>query len=185
MSLEYEQGLGEDCSCKRPPEKPSAKRDTRCVDCHASPLSCQACFVEAHRFLPFHWAHVWESSFFKRKSFSELGGVLNLGHGGSPCNKADAGHTQKLIIAHVNGVHTIDVLYCECFCIDNPRWEQLLRHRLFPATMKRPHTAFTMELLTFCHRLSMDSKAVMYDISTILRRITNEAFERSVPVSLS
>ena len=179
MQLETAVRLYASCVCNRR----GMICNTRCDECLVGSLTCQQCFVERHRSFPFHWASVWNAGYFVRHGYSDLGGVLHLGHGGLPCEHAIK-HTgaRDVTIAHTNGVHKLKVSFCECFG-SSEHWKQLLQHRFFLATLAKPQTAFTFELLKLCHGLSLGSKAVMYDVSTILRRLTNDAFYLRVSVS--
>ena len=178
MELESSAWIDSPCgSCKR------TTGVVRCDECLAGPLTCQECFVNHHKSMPFHWAHVWNRRYFEKCSFADLGGILCLGHGGLPCDNAYPNPTPSdITIAHTNGVHRARVLFCECFRAAE-HWKQLIQHRIFPATLTKPKMAFTIKLLKLCHSLSLGSKAVMYDVSTILRRLTDDAFHMDVPVS--
>ncbi|KAK0474520.1 hypothetical protein IW261DRAFT_1422824 [Armillaria novae-zelandiae] len=42
--------------------------------------SCKACFVTAHLHNPWHWAKVWNGSFFDHQDISKLGHIIIIGH---------------------------------------------------------------------------------------------------------
>ncbi|PPQ81721.1 hypothetical protein CVT24_003406, partial [Panaeolus cyanescens] len=68
-------------------------------------------------------------------------------------------------------VFKLAVSYCGCGHNPTPRYIQLLRERLFPATLRRIRTAFTFEVLDTYYSLSLDSKITSYDYyHHILRR---------------
>ena len=179
MQLETAVRLYASCVCNRR----GMICNTRCDECLVGSLTCQQCFVECHWSFPFHWASVWNMGYFVRCSYSDLGGVLHLGHGGLPCEHAIK-HTgaRDVTITHTNSIHKLKVSFCECFS-SSEHWKQLLQHRFFLATLAKPQTVFTFELLKLCHDLSHGSKAVMYDILMILRCLTNDVFYLWVLVS--
>lgn len=85
----------------------------------------------------------------------------------------------------ITGVHTVRVKYCFCEASGeharlNPgsRRCQLLRNRLFPATLSRPGTAFTFGLLDFLHKLQTQSKVNLYDFYLSLVSVTDSAGQK-------
>lgn len=176
MRLYYEADTGLLCDCGEGP------RDTRCIECHASRPTCGACFVRTHMRQPFHWAEVWNGEFFERKDYSQIGGMVYLGHHGLPCPARNpSGQPRSIIVAHTNCIHSVLLHYCECHNADE-QWQQLLKHRLFPATIDRPSTVFTFELLSLSHRVCLRSKANTFDLADVLGHQTSEAFAHKVPV---
>jgi hypothetical protein len=171
-----------DCPCTR-----SQKRTTRCLDCSFYGVSCNECFIDAHRNLPTHWAEVWdvERGFFIRHDISSLrsqGYATHLGHHGACCPSADK--EVLFILVDTNGIH--NTKFCFCNCAGAPdRVEQLMRVRMFPATMRRPTMAFTFNLLHQFHLHHLESKASAYDFIGALRRITDNAFAKDTPVGLN
>jgi len=94
-------------------------------------------------------------------------------------------------VLDISGVHTVQVTYCFCDIggkdarLDPAaRRCQLLRNRLFPATLLRPGTAFTFHLLDFLHKLQTQSKINMYDFYLSLLSITNSAGQKPPVVRL-
>jgi hypothetical protein len=61
--------------------------------------------------------------------------------------------------------------------------EQLMRRRLFPATLKRPTMAFTFNVLHQFHLHHLESKESAHDFIGALRRLTDNAFAHEVSVS--
>ena len=55
------------------------------------------------------------------------------------------------------------------FCGCKSPAEQLLELNLWPATPSKPTIAFTIELMTFVHMLTLECQASLYDISTFLK----------------
>jgi hypothetical protein len=63
-----------------------------------------------------------------------------------------------------NGIHTVDVQFCGCFKstgASHPR-SQLLRIRWLPATIERPSSAFTFDVLNSFHLLTLEGKTSAY-----------------------
>jgi CxC2 like cysteine cluster associated with KDZ transposases len=72
------------------------------------------------------------------------------------------------------GVHRVTVDFCDCTHYTFHRRMQLLRARWFPATVTRPKTAFTFDVLNTFHELLLQSKTTLYDFyHFILRRTDN------------
>lgn len=178
LAFEAEAGIGDECACG------SAICDTRCVECFPTTLSCKKCFVRGHQNNPFHWAEVWDETHFKRVDFSDIGGIIHLGHRGSVCPSREQDVSpSKVTVVHVNGVHTAQMTFCTCSDAEL-HWKQLLRHRLFPATLKTPETAFTLPLLKLSHMFSLCAQSSMYSIAQAIRRLTDDAFVHKIPVSV-
>jgi hypothetical protein len=81
-----------------------------------------------------------------------------------------------------SGVFRLPVQECKC-PNSPPRWRQLLQARLFPASIKRPMTAFSFQLLDLLGILHVECKISIMSCSKVLQRLTNEAFPHLVPVS--
>jgi len=87
----------------------------------------------------------------------------------------------------LGGVHRLVVRYCSCGNMAGgiPKYMQLLRSRWFPATIDRPSTAFTFNLLDFLHELQNYNKCNPYDFyRTIIQRTDAAGLEPQI-VSLS
>jgi hypothetical protein len=62
----------------------------------------------------------------------------------------------------VSGLHVVKITYCDCVRL-LPRYQQLLRAGLFPATEKRPSTAVSFAFLEAYHKMSQAGKTNLYD----------------------
>jgi CxC2 like cysteine cluster associated with KDZ transposases len=72
-----------------------------------------------------------------------------------------------------------------CCCQGSePSYAQLLRLRLYPASIERPETAFTFSLLDYFHIDALECKTSASNFYNKLRRLTNSIFPHNVPVSL-
>lgn len=103
-----------------------------------------------------------------------------LGHDGAPCPTPSAPRT--VIVYHVNGYHSLRISQCRCSG-SPPAYKQYLRGNLFPATYRRPQTAFTFEVLELFHELTLQSKVNAYDFFKTLGRVTDNTGQANHPVS--
>jgi hypothetical protein len=155
----------------------------RCSDCfpHSS-LRCVGCLLENHKENPLHQIEVclssffrsstqllllqeWNGTFFEKRQLKDLGLRVQLGHGGRPC-PCPAPGSSDFVIIHVNGVHHVNVDFCDCGSLESPSPHprvQLLRFGWFPATFERPKTAFTFDLLKLFHKVTLQGKTTLYD----------------------
>ncbi|KDR78511.1 hypothetical protein GALMADRAFT_209005 [Galerina marginata CBS 339.88] len=156
---ESDKDIGKKCECGRLP------RTTRCADCFQSPLTCNICFVNKHINNPMHWAEYWNGEFFERCDISELGYAITLGHHGDICpcvDYNDGSHISSFVMVDVNGVHSTRLAFCKCAQAGDAV-EQLLSARIFPASVIRPATGFTFNLLETFQMDCLQSKKSAYD----------------------
>ncbi|KAF8059505.1 hypothetical protein FPV67DRAFT_1390176, partial [Lyophyllum atratum] len=145
------------------------------------------CFIDQHRTTPTHWAHVWDFSrgYFLKSDIScltagpdSLPYAIPLGHHGHSCPNARPGQDEVLfLIVDINGIHNTRVHFCTCH--GNPvdrRRKQLMAIGLFPATVKRPTLAFSIDFIQLFHRLHLQGKLNAYDFIQTFRRITDNVF---------
>ncbi len=119
----------------------------RCRSCHLRPPSCPQCIKTTHHHLPFHRIEKWNGHYFEKTSLCNLGFVFSLGHSGEPCPNQLEIAFRKVIVVDVNSYHDIDLRFCFCWDHELDEAKQLFGHQLFPATVVRPETVFTMEVL--------------------------------------
>jgi hypothetical protein len=87
----------------------------------------------------------------------------------------------NLIVVSSMGIFKRSVKWCQC--ADSPeRYVQLLRAKLFPASFKRPSTAFTFEVLDHFRIDALECHTAAMNFMSKIARITNEAFPDRVPV---
>ena len=161
------------------------------------------CCINSHQGNPFHAIEKWTGECFIRDSLYQLGLVLYLGHGGERC--LSAGLLEKLPpqptgdledgwdyedeelgnndiwIVHSSGIFRAQLQYCSCPAAPD-RHIQLLRHDLFPASFISPRTAFTFSVLKEFEIDTLECKTSAMNFFSKLRRRTNNAFPRQVPV---
>ena len=172
--------MAQACPCES-----GTSRMTCCCDCLCYELSCIDCFITIHRNLPTHWAEVWDpdQGFFVRHDIAMLQDVtasVNLGHHGLPCPSQYATNL-KFTVVDVNGVHQTKIHFCSCKGF--PIWpEQLMRAKLFPATMTQPTTAFTFQVLKQFHLLHLKGKLSAYDFIGALHCLFDTAFPQWIAI---
>ena len=184
----------------------------RCTDCFGNSVWCKGCALSSHRSLPFHRIQIWNGKCFIRSSLFEQGFVMCLGHNGQSCpaqrnaweDVRMAGAEEEaedkveeveapdvcgnvagqdtLVIAHSNGVFHHRIQWCACLGL--PHHMQLFRHGLFSASLVRPKTAFTFDILEHFYMDAMECKTAGFSFFQKLRRFTNNAAPASVPVCL-
>jgi hypothetical protein len=89
----------------------------------------------------------------------------------------------NLIFVTSTGIFKRQVLWCRCPNISKP-YVQLLRAKLFPASFKRPTTAFTFDVLDHFRIDALECKTAAMNFISKLVRISNEAFPADIPVSI-
>ncbi|KAI0336925.1 hypothetical protein BDW22DRAFT_1340836, partial [Trametopsis cervina] len=141
----------------------------RCITCVGSPLYCRACLHQRHTRSPWHRVQRWNTEgFYETDSLVNCGIKLSTGHGGDPCpttrsvipgdlnndawedvgsggSPQDTFH-RHITVVDVSGIHVIPIQWCLCTNAAD-RYRQLLDLRLYPASAKRPGTAFTFDVL--------------------------------------
>ncbi|KAJ3500804.1 hypothetical protein NLJ89_g9630 [Agrocybe chaxingu] len=75
-------------------------------------------------------------------------------------------------VLHTNGIHEVSIDYCGC---DRalPQHIQLLRRRLYPASQLITKNCATFDLLNLLEKLSLTTKASMYDFYRGLEKLTD------------
>ncbi|KAF9231579.1 hypothetical protein BU15DRAFT_90871 [Melanogaster broomeanus] len=102
-----------------------------------------------------------------------LGLVIQLGHQpGSACYLPKPPHSDDFLIINNNGIHSVMLHFCGCETA-NTHIQQLLWHRLFPASTDRPCTAAMFSMLEEYHLLSLESKVSSYHYYAALARRNN------------
>jgi hypothetical protein len=96
---------------------------------------------------------------------------------------SEVGGQDTLVIAHSTGIFHHHIQWCACPG-SAPRHIQLFRHGLFSASLIRPKTAFTFDVLDHFYMDAMECKTAGLSFFQKLRRFTNNAAPASVPVCL-
>ncbi|OJT07897.1 hypothetical protein TRAPUB_1209 [Trametes pubescens] len=154
-----------------------SKASLRCTECECRKLFCKSCIVNRHKDLALHHIKTWDGDHFKRVSLESLGLIIQLGHDNETCDKP-AETTRQIVVGDISGIHEVTVRFCEC--LDDtgdvlPQWTQLFRKGWFPATTKRPETAFTFRMLDIFQELNFQAKTNVYDYWRSLERVTDNS----------
>lgn len=122
----------------------------------------------------------WTGSFFEPTTLTSLGHVVQLGHKlSTSCSNPSKPIDQTVF--DLNGVHRIVVRFCHCSSSSASHQIQLLQARWFPATVFRPSTSFSFNLLDFFHKLQDQNKCNSYDFyHTIMQRSNNAKLEPEI-----
>lgn len=118
----------------------------------------------------------WTGTHFASTSLKDLGAVFHLGHAyNSLCSIPSS--PISLTVFDVTGVHMISITYCECDPNESsiPPFIQLFRVQWFPATWRRPGTAFMFRLLNFLHTLHTGCKVNLYDFHATVTATSDNA----------
>lgn len=141
IAQDYDPNIETPCVCRKGP------RTVQCQDCQEYKLSCRDCWVNNHLNNPWHWARIWNGSFFVCSNISTLHEdyAVQLGHHGKPCPTLSQPKPVKFTVTHSNGVHGTRLSFCNCG--QGSHVEQLMRARLSPASLVEPETAFTLAMM--------------------------------------
>jgi CxC2 like cysteine cluster associated with KDZ transposases len=157
---------------------------------------CRLCCLEHHRRMPFHRIRGFSDDHFEKITLHDLGFVLHLGHNGAKCPTASDDEPDAMevdgdqimedddvmVIVDTNGIFHHHVWWCAC--PERPRPDiSLFRMGLFPATLTKPKTVFTFNVLEAFHMDQMECRISASNFYNRLRRRTNETFPNKVPVS--
>jgi CxC2 like cysteine cluster associated with KDZ transposases len=87
-----------------------------------------------------------------------------------------------MTVVHTNGVHYLPFHFCTCEGCESEDM-QLFCRGFYPSTFKHPRTVFTFGLLDDYSMEILECFTSTYHYYAKLRRLTNRAFPRAVPVS--
>ncbi|TDL15288.1 hypothetical protein BD410DRAFT_732930, partial [Rickenella mellea] len=146
----------------------------RCLDCFDGPILCKSCMCSKHPLNPLHRVELWTGDYFEKSSLHALGFVLQLGHRDDdiPCPYPSPS-SEPMTVIDTSGIHTIQVVFCDCPTRCLSRRIQLLRVRWWPATIDRPQTVTTFRALDTFTQLTLQSKINMYDFYLALTHLTD------------
>ncbi|KIJ58337.1 hypothetical protein HYDPIDRAFT_102895, partial [Hydnomerulius pinastri MD-312] len=183
----------------------------RCKTCSGAHAWCNSCAVKVHKHLPFHNLEKWQDSCYQKISLMALGYIWYMGHNGDPCpcvpgpaedwvdvddeglpdtedpfhvpilNTLPVPRLSQLTIVHATGIFVHKISWCQCSNASERKHLQLLRACLFPASVTRPETAFTFEVLEH-HRIdNLECKMTAMSFFAKLRRLTDSGNPDSIP----
>ncbi|KAG1776212.1 hypothetical protein EV702DRAFT_949728, partial [Suillus placidus] len=182
----------------------------RCLSCSGEHAWCPSCAVKAHQHNPFHNLQLWNGKFYKSTTLRDQGYIVYLGHGGRPCphllqqsnpspwsdlgamedvfghGEGDTMHETQLglsnlVIVHSTGVYSHRVSWCQCPGAEKDRHLHLLKARLFSASITRPQSAFTFDVLDNFLIDALECKTSAMSFYQKLCRFTDNAFPHKIP----
>ncbi|KAJ7148360.1 hypothetical protein C8R46DRAFT_536689 [Mycena filopes] len=166
------------CACGQPAH-------FRCPECAPTKMVCAACLVSMHSSPRLHHAEKWDGEVgFKRIRLFDVGHNLHLGHDGAVCptrRRGELAAGRKTVLVDVNGIHLARIYFCRCGIITTGEDIQLLQARLFPATLQRPSTVFTFEVLDNFYAHHLASKMTAGGYYRGLRKLTGNTFPQGTP----
>ncbi|PPQ84273.1 hypothetical protein CVT24_012851 [Panaeolus cyanescens] len=114
----------------------------------------------------------WNGDFFVKTSLRDLGARIQLGHKhGHPCARPEKSFNNEFWIIHTTGLHKVSLDFCGC-AGSAKHYTQLLRRRLFPATVLQPQTAATFDVLDQFELLSYESKISGFEFYQAVVRLS-------------
>ncbi|KAG1743676.1 uncharacterized protein EDB91DRAFT_1081059 [Suillus paluster] len=182
----------------------------RCLSCSGTRAWCPSCVLKAHQHNPFHNLQLWNGRFYETTTLQAQGYIMYLGHGGEPCPNLshqpdpspweDLGSMEdvfaqeegdtindtqlgvsNLVIVHSTGVYSHSVSWCQCPGAEKAHHLDLMKARLFPASLTRPQSAFTFDVLDNFLIDALECKTSAMSFYQKLRRFTNNAFPDKIP----
>ena len=165
-----------------------APGDYKCRDCCYPQHYCRECVVARHSHLPLHRILHWTSTFYKKTTLKDLGLCIQLGHDGPNCPSPGPIHFD-FVVVDTSGVHVVNLRYCNCHSVIGASLDrvQLLRFQWFPATVLRPRTAFTFDVLDTFHIVTLQGKLAAFDFyRSLLYKTDNSGLHHlkvRVPIS--
>ncbi|KZV70919.1 hypothetical protein PENSPDRAFT_578685 [Peniophora sp. CONT] len=149
----------------------------RCLssNCLACTWFCEECIVEAHRRRPLDKIEVWLNGEWQASTLSKLGLVINFGHWNGKRCRLTRYPVSGFVVIHTNGIHEVNVAFCNCAREKVAVRDQLLAARWYPATTDRPETAATFEVLDAFNAHSGSGKDNAYDFYRALETLTDGA----------
>ncbi|KZP09993.1 hypothetical protein FIBSPDRAFT_913941 [Athelia psychrophila] len=159
----------------------TAEPIVRCKDCYGGSIVCVKCAVTTHQHLPTHCIERWNVTHFEPTTLKILGLRIQLGHAvGEKCMNPIVTAGDDFVIVDCNGIHQVALDYCGCASAKGLT-VQLLRAKLYPATVQAPKTAATFNLLEFFQLLTFESKASAFELYHTLARQTDNTGTLRVP----
>lgn len=111
------------------------------------------------------------------------GGTSGLRPEGQMLWGPDVPGTHRIVVVTSTGIFRRRIRWCQCPGSADTHI-QLLHSNLFSATIKRPSTAFTFDVLDHFHIDAMECKTAALNFYNKLRRLTSNAFPGTAPVSV-
>jgi hypothetical protein len=110
---------------------------------------------------------------------------MQLGHPiGEKCLNPERSTDDDFTVISAHGIQSTAIDFCGCGKSSQDHVIQLLRARLFPATIKYPKTAATFDCLETFEKLSYVSKISAFEYYHTLSRLADDTGTKTPKVSL-
>ena len=131
------------------------------MPCHQLFISITSAFQE------------WYDAHWNQTTLRAIGLTVQLGHPTfEPCSRPVPANAFMAVV-HTNGIHSVNINYCGCTSQAISHRQQLMRFRLYPATVRKPKTCITFTAMETLHIQNVQSKCGIYDMYTSLERLTD------------
>lgn len=121
----------------------------------------------------------WNDSYFSNETLQNIGLEIQLGHDDGTDCAAPVAKSIDFEVLDISGQHTVTISFCGCPGAPHPR-VQLLRAQWFPASMSRPNSAFTFDVLNTFQLLNLQGKISAYDFyQSLMHKTDNLGISRS------
>ncbi|KAJ7500537.1 hypothetical protein B0H11DRAFT_2225527 [Mycena galericulata] len=150
---------------------------------HRGELLCRECIVGEHKKLPLHVVQYWNGEHFEEKPLIDLGLRIQLGHWvgrSNRCNLPEPAPGKAFVIVGDHGVHRVALDFCGCGS-GGSHTNQLLRARLYPATVVHPRTAATFDELDHFQLMNFETKCSAYEYYHGLARVADNTGLKKLP----
>jgi CxC2 like cysteine cluster associated with KDZ transposases len=122
----------------------------------------------------------WNGTYFADVTLQQLGLEVHLGHNGHRCPYSHES-INDFTIVDISGIHTVTLRLCACPNAPHAR-TQLLMSSLLPASLDRPQSAFTFDVLDTFQLLNLQGKISAYDFYYSLDHKTDNTRTQSIQV---
>lgn len=79
-----------------------------------------------------------------------------------------------MTIIHTNGLHRVRAAFCGCsHDAGVASWQQAIRQEWYPATLDKPKTFATFNVLNTFHKMTLEGKSTTYDFYSSLEKLSN------------
>jgi hypothetical protein len=103
-----------------------------------------------------------------------------IGHDNGTC-RLPSSAVKNFTVVDTSGIHTLPVCFCECSGAPHRRI-QLLRAGWMPASLERPRSAFTFDVLDTFHLLTLQGKISAFDFYYALEHKSDNTGQRKLKV---
>ncbi|KAL0573338.1 hypothetical protein V5O48_008616 [Marasmius crinis-equi] len=117
----------------------------------------------------------WNGLYFEPTTLGALGLVIQLGHPVAECCGLPEPFKTGFTVVDVFGIQDVNVNSCLCQQqeVVGNRLQQLLRFKVYPATVQNPQTVFTFRLLNLFHTMTLQGKVTLYDFYRSIEKRTD------------